>query len=72
MPVLAQILFSMQAGNEGFRKVNLYTTLYLHVTSALHVFNRFRLTRDAGLTRDVGGSLVLVGLGTYLLMNNAV
>ena len=72
VPIVAHVLLSLQAGNEDVRKANVYTTLFLHFTSALHVFNRFRLTRDPGLTRDVGGSLVLVGLGSYILYSDLV
>jgi hypothetical protein len=72
MPILVHLYLAMQTGNEDIRKAILYTTLYLHGTSALHVFNRFRVSGDPGLTRDVGGSLVLLGLGSYVAYSNLV
>jgi hypothetical protein len=72
VPILAQIILSIQAGNEDVRKTIVLTTLFLHLTSALHVFNRFRLTRDSGLTRDVGGSLLLTVFGAYIWSNGLV
>lgn len=72
VPILAQVILSIQSGNEDVRKSIVLTTLFLHLTSALHVFNRFRLTRDSGLTRDAGGSLLLTLFGTYLWFSGRV
>jgi hypothetical protein len=72
VPILAQIVLSIQSGDQDVRKTIVYTTLFLHSTSSLHVFNRFRFTRDEGLTRDAGGSFLLAGFGTYLLYSGLV